>query len=53
MNEALWAPDTGFVIVAFAPMENVHVGGQAEITYFDGRPPVILTTFAQDMKWGP
>lgn len=53
MNEALWAPDASFVIVAFAPTTDVRVGGQAEITYVDGRPSVILTTFAQDMKWGP
>jgi Tol biopolymer transport system component len=53
INEALWAPDASFVIVAFAPIQDVYVGGQAEVTYFDGRPSVILTTFAQDMKWGP
>jgi len=53
LNEALWAPDASFVIVAFAPIMDVHVGGQAEVTYLDGRPSVVLTTFAQDMKWGP
>ena len=53
MNEALWAPDAGFVIVAFAPAEDVRYGGQAEIAYFDGRPYVVLTSFAQEMKWGP
>ena len=53
MNEALWAPDASFVIVAFAPIQDVYYGGQAEVTYLDGRPSVILTTFAQDMKWGP
>jgi hypothetical protein len=53
MNEALWSPDASFVIVAFAPIQDVYVGGQAEVTYLDGRPSVILTTFAQDMKWGP
>jgi len=53
MNDALWAPDASFVIVAFAPIQDVNVGGQAEVTYFDGRPPLVLTTFAQNMKWGP
>jgi len=53
MNEALWAPDASFVVVAFAPIQDVYFGGQAEVTYLDGRPSVILTTFAQEMKWGP
>jgi Tol biopolymer transport system component len=53
MNEALWAPDASFVIVAFAPIQDVYFGGQAEITYLDERPPVVLTTYAQQMKWGP
>jgi WD40-like Beta Propeller Repeat len=53
LNEALWAPDASFVIVAFAPTREVYQGGQAEIIYFDGRPSVVLTPFAQQMKWGP
>ncbi|PWB69424.1 MAG: hypothetical protein C3F07_19485 [Anaerolineales bacterium] len=53
MNEALWSPDASFVIVAFAPIQDVYFGGQAEVTYLDGRPSVVLTTFAQKMKWGP
>jgi len=53
MNEALWAPDANFVVVAFAPIQDVYYGGQAEVTYLDGRSSVVLTTFAQDMKWGP
>jgi len=53
MNDALWAPDASFVIVAFAPIQDVNVGGQAEVTYLDGRPPLVLTAFAQNMKWGP
>jgi hypothetical protein len=53
MNEALWAPDASIVIVAYAPMEEVYQGGQAEIVYLDGRPSVVLTPFAQQMKWGP
>jgi hypothetical protein len=53
MNEALWAPDATFVVVAFAPDQDVHQGGRAEIVYLDGRPNVLLTPFAQQMKWGP
>jgi hypothetical protein len=53
LNEALWSPDASFVIVAFAPIQDVYVGGQAEVTYLDGRPSIVLTTFAQQMKWGP
>jgi Tol biopolymer transport system component len=53
MNEALWAPDASLVLVALAPGEDVYVGGQAEIVYFDGRPNLVLTSFAQEMEWGP
>jgi len=53
LNEALWAPDASFVIAAYAPTQDVYQGGQAEVVYFDGRPSVVLTTFAQQMKWGP
>jgi len=53
MNEALWSPDASFVIVAYAPIQEVHEGGQADVVYLDGRPDVVLTSFAQDMKWGP
>ena len=53
MNEALWSPDASFVVVAMAPIADVYYGGRAEIVYLDGRPSVILTPFAQSMKWGP
>ncbi|MFT3890188.1 MAG: hypothetical protein QM730_01020 [Anaerolineales bacterium] len=53
MNEALWAPDASFVVIAFAPTQDVYNGGQAEVTYLDGRPSMVLTTYAQNMKWGP
>jgi Tol biopolymer transport system component len=52
MNEALWAPDASFVVVAFAPDQDIHQGGRAEIVYLDGRPNVLLTPFAQQIKWG-
>jgi len=53
MNEAVWAPDASFVVVAFAPTQEIGQGGQAEIVYLDGAPNVVLTEFAQQMKWGP
>jgi WD40-like Beta Propeller Repeat len=53
MNEALWAPDASFVVVALASTEEMRDGGQAEIVYLDGRPNVVLVPFAQQMKWGP
>lgn len=53
LNEALWAPDASFVVAAIAPAPEVYQGGQAEIVYLDGRPKVVLTPFARQMKWGP
>jgi hypothetical protein len=53
MNEALWSPDASFVVTAMGQTQDTYFGGQAEITYLDGRPSVILTSYAQDMKWGP
>lgn len=53
MNEAIWAPDASFVIVAVAPNQDVYQGGQVEVVYVDGRPRVLLTSFAQQLEWGP
>jgi hypothetical protein len=54
MNEALWAPDASFVIVAEAPIQDVHKGGIAELVYTDSQKGVIpLLPFAMEMKWGP
>ena len=54
MNEALWAPDASFVIVADAPIQAVTQGGIAELVYTDRQKGVIsLLPFALDMKWGP
>lgn len=55
MNEALWAPDASFVIVALSPVSDVYDGGQAKIFYLDGsgRPDEVLISSAQLMKWGP
>jgi Tol biopolymer transport system component len=53
MNESLWAPDASFIVVAFAPTQDVYQGGRAEIVYLDGGPNIVLTPFAQQMRWGP
>ncbi|HUE99487.1 MAG TPA: hypothetical protein VMN99_09545 [Anaerolineales bacterium] len=53
LNEALWAPDASFVVAVIAPSQEVYQGGRAEVVYLDGRPNVVLTPFAQQMKWGP
>ncbi|HZM20944.1 MAG TPA: hypothetical protein VFC02_04320 [Anaerolineales bacterium] len=53
MNEALWVLDASFIIVAFAPNPDTYQGGRAEVVYLDGRPNMVLTAFAQQMKWGP
>ena len=53
LNEALWAPDASFVIAAIALAQEIYQGGEAKIVYLDGRPSTVLTSFAQNMKWGP
>ena len=53
VNEVLWAPDASFVIVTVAPSADIHDSGRAEILYFDGRPNIVLTQVAKQMKWGP
>jgi Tol biopolymer transport system component len=53
INEVLWAPDVSFAVVAFAPVQDVYQGGEAEIVYPDARPNVVLTDFAMQMKWEP
>jgi hypothetical protein len=53
LNEALWAPDASFVIVAVAETPEVYQGGQANVVYLDARTGVELLPFAQNMKWGP
>ena len=53
LNEALWSADASFVIVANAPIDTVYQGGRAEMVYTDGRPSVVLSPYAYQMKWGP
>ena len=55
MNEALWAPDASFAIVATAPSRDWNQGGGVlELYYADGKKdPVPLAPFGRQMKWGP
>lgn len=55
MNEALWAPDASFVIVATDPMRSWDQGGGVlELYYTNGqRSKVWLAPFGKQMKWGP
>jgi Tol biopolymer transport system component len=53
MTEALWAPDASFVVVTLTQSEERLDGGQAEMVYIDGRPNVVLSPSAKQMKWGP
>jgi hypothetical protein len=54
LNEALWAPDASFVIVALAPLPDVYQGGAAQLVYADEQKGAIsLLPFVRDMKWGP
>jgi Tol biopolymer transport system component len=53
LNEAIWAPDASFVVVAMAPTPEIYQGGEARVLYLDGRPSAVLASSAQQMKWGP
>lgn len=54
MNEALWAPDASFVIVATAPARDWREGGILELYPADGQKSAVwLAPFGQEMKWGP
>ena len=54
LNEALWAPDASFVIVAKALSDSVYAGGALELYYTDATKSMIpLVPFGQQLKWGP
>ena len=55
MNEALWAPDASFVIVATLPERRWdHGGGVLELYYTDGQKEAVwLAPLGSQMKWGP
>ena len=55
MNEALWAPDASFAIIATAPSRDWDQGGGVLSLYYtdDQKQTVPLAPFGQQMKWGP
>jgi hypothetical protein len=55
MDEALWAPDASFVIVASAPARNWDQdGGVLELYYTDEQKGMVwLAPYGWQMKWGP
>ena len=54
MNEALWAPDASFVIVAMALDRSANQGGSLGLYPTDGQQSMVqLAPFGQHMKWGP
>jgi hypothetical protein len=55
MDEALWAPDASFVIVASSVGRNWDLdGGVLELYYTDGQKEAVwLAPYGGQMKWGP
>jgi len=54
LNEALWAPDASFVIVAKASSDSIYVGGVLELYYTDAAKSMIsLVPSGQQLNWGP
>jgi len=54
MNEALWAPDASFVIVANPAVPEIYQGGAAQLYYTDAQKAMLpLLPYAMKMKWGP
>ena|SRR5688572_13039090 len=55
MDEALWAPDASFVIVAIDTARSWDLdGGVLELYYTDGQKEAVwLAPHGQQMKWGP
>jgi len=55
MNEALWAPDASFAIIATAPSRDWDQDGGVLALYYtdDPKDTVPLAPFGRQMKWGP
>ena len=55
MNEALWAPDASFAIIATAPSRDWNQdGGVLALYYTDSQKETVsLAPFGRQMKWGP
>lgn len=55
LNEALWAPDASFAIIATAPSRDWDQGGGVLALYYtdEQKATVPLAPFGKQMKWGP
>lgn len=53
MTEALWTPDTSYVVVAIAQNDQTWQGGQLEYIALSGYARIVLAPFGRDLKWGP
>ena len=55
MNEALWASDASFAIIATAPSRDWNQGGGVLALYYtdEQKGSVPLAPFGRQMKWGP
>jgi hypothetical protein len=54
LNEALWAPDASFVIVAKASADSNNAGGHVELYYTDAAKDMVsLLSAGQQLQWGP
>jgi hypothetical protein len=54
MNEALWAPDASFAVIATAPSRDWNQGGGVLALYYtdEQKGSVPLAPFGREMKWG-
>jgi hypothetical protein len=55
MNEALWAPDASFAVIATAPSRDWDQDGGVLALYYteEQKGTVPLAPFGKQMKWGP
>lgn len=56
INEVLWSSDASLAVIATVDPNakpQLDAGGQAEVVYTDGRPPVTIAPFVESMHWGP
>jgi hypothetical protein len=53
LNDVLWSPDATLAIVLVAPDASEYSAGEARLVYPDGRPSVVLFSYARQLRWGP
>jgi len=54
LNEALWAPDGSFVIVAKTPTDSTNAGSIVELYYTDSAKDMVsLPSVGYQLQWGP